>query len=66
MKLPVIAIVCGCACLAPISLVTSAAEPEYHWNLPKGFPQPYVPVDNPMTAEKVELGRYLFYDTACR
>ena len=24
---------------------------------------PYVPADNPMTAAKVELGRYLFYDT---
>jgi cytochrome c peroxidase len=63
VKLQVIAIVCGCACVAPISLVTSAAEPEYRWNLPKGFPEPYVPADNPMTAEKVELGRYLFYDT---
>ncbi len=35
----------------------------YGWNLPKGFPKPYVPADNPMTAAKVELGRYLFYDT---
>ena len=35
----------------------------YAWNLPKGFPKPYVPADNPMTAAKVELGRYLFYDT---
>src|SRR5271155_3440721 len=34
----------------------------YAWNLPKGFPKPYVPADNPMTAAKVELGRYLFYD----
>src|ERR1700678_619222 len=33
------------------------------WDLPKGFPKPYVPPDNPMTAAKVELGRYLFYDT---
>jgi cytochrome c peroxidase len=32
-------------------------------DLPKGFPKPRVPADNPMTAEKVELGRYLFYDT---
>jgi cytochrome c peroxidase len=31
--------------------------------LPKGFPKPYVPADNPMTAAKVELGRYLFYDS---
>jgi len=35
----------------------------YQWNLPKGFPQPHVPADNPMTAAKVELGRYVFYDT---
>lgn len=34
----------------------------YLWNLPKGFPAPIVPVDNPMTAAKVELGRHLFYD----
>jgi cytochrome c peroxidase len=36
---------------------------EYQWNLPKGFPKPFVPADNPITAAKVELGRYLFYDT---
>ena len=35
----------------------------YSWNLPKGFPKPHVPADNPMTAAKIELGRYLFYDT---
>jgi len=35
---------------------------EYAWNLPKGFPRPHVPAGNPMTAAKVELGRYLFYD----
>jgi cytochrome c peroxidase len=39
-----------------------AAEPDYQWNLPKGFPKPYVPADNPMSAAKVELGLYLFYD----
>ena len=31
--------------------------------LPQGFPVPLVPEDNPMSAEKVELGRHLFYDT---
>jgi cytochrome c peroxidase len=45
----------------------AAADPrsdgDYQWNLPKGFPKPYVPADNPMSAAKVELGRYLFYDT---
>jgi cytochrome c peroxidase len=32
------------------------------WDLPDGFPPPAVPSDNPMTAEKVELGRHLFHD----
>lgn len=35
---------------------------EYHWELPKGFPKPKISPDNPMTAAKVQLGRYLFYD----
>ncbi len=34
----------------------------FDWNLPEGFPRPAVPADNPMSAAKVELGRYLFYD----
>lgn len=48
-------------CAAP----GSSAEPTgdaYRWVLPKGFPKPRVPADNPMSAVKVELGRYLFYD----
>jgi cytochrome c peroxidase len=35
---------------------------DFDWNLPHGFPRPIVPADNPMSAAKVELGRYLFYD----
>jgi len=35
---------------------------DFDWNLPKGFPRPATPADNPMSAAKVELGRYLFYD----
>lgn len=35
---------------------------DFEWTLPKGFPRPAVPADNPMTPAKVELGRYLFYD----
>jgi cytochrome c peroxidase len=53
--------------LVTLDRIATPAEPdstqEYSWNLPKGFPKPYVPADNPMTAAKVELGRYLFYDT---
>jgi len=41
---------------------TAPAQETYRWNLPKGFPPPLVPADNLMTAVKVDLGRYLFYD----
>jgi cytochrome c peroxidase len=34
----------------------------FDWQLPKNFPLPAVPANNPMTAEKVALGRFLFYD----
>lgn len=34
----------------------------YDWDLPPGFPVPAVPEDNPMSAAKVTLGRFLFYD----
>jgi cytochrome c peroxidase len=30
--------------------------------LPASFPAPFIPADNPYTAEKAELGRHLFYD----
>lgn len=30
--------------------------------VPAGFPDPRIPSDNPWSAEKAELGRYLFYD----
>ncbi len=39
----------------------ASAEP-YTWQLPPWAPQPVLPVDNPMSAAKVELGRFLFYD----
>ncbi len=32
------------------------------WDLPETVPLPRIPDDNPMTAAKVELGRFLFYD----
>lgn len=59
------------AVLAAVAGIVSAsaqqspdsAVSEYVWKLPKGFPKPRVPADNPMTLAKIELGRYLFYDT---
>ena len=32
------------------------------WGIPDHYPSLVVPQDNPMTVEKVELGRHLFYD----
>lgn len=33
------------------------------WDLPPGFPVPLVPAGNPMSEEKFQLGRHLFYET---
>lgn len=48
------------ATLCAATLVAQAAP--YAWKLPAWMPEPVVPADNPMSAEKVELGRHLFYD----
>ena len=34
----------------------------YPFAVPVGFPKPLVPASNPLTEEKAELGRHLFYD----
>jgi cytochrome c peroxidase len=39
------------------------ATAAWTWKLPAGFPTPKVPAGNPMSAKKVDLGRFLFYDT---
>ena len=39
------------------------ATAAWSWKLPAGFPTPKVPASNPMSAKKVDLGRFLFYDT---
>ena len=38
------------------------AVAKYNWNLPEWTPKPVVPENNPITTEKVELGKYLFYE----
>lgn len=49
---------------ADMQVDISALDNEsYTWDLPPGFPPPKVYDYNPMTEAKVELGRYLFYDT---
>lgn len=41
---------------------TESPAVDYQWNIPSWVPPPVVPTDNPMTTEKIELGRHLFYD----
>src|SRR5262245_34259862 len=49
--------------LALVASTRLPAQTTYEWKLPAGFPPPAIPADNPMSAAKAELGRYLFYDT---
>ena len=42
---------------------SAATASHYAWQLPADFPRPRVPEDNPLTEDKAELGRHLFYDT---
>jgi len=39
------------------------SQDTWRWRLPSDLPEPQVPADNPMSAAKVELGRWLFHDT---
>ena len=61
--------------LASVALVLAACQqqsstdmnmpqlPQNSLVVPAGFPQPVIPVDNPITPAKVALGRDLFYET---
>ncbi|MEP7313061.1 MAG: MbnH family di-heme enzyme [Pseudomonadota bacterium] len=46
--------------LAGAGVATAA---DWRWQLPRGFPPPAVPADNPMSQAKVDLGRLLFSET---
>jgi cytochrome c peroxidase len=54
--------------VAPLGPASSAdaksgpAPQPYVWHLPRGFPTPAVPADNPMSDSKVALGSRLFFD----
>lgn len=43
-------------------LAHPAGAAEWKWDLPPHFPPPPIAADNPMTVEKVTLGRHLFHD----
>jgi cytochrome c peroxidase len=51
-------------CALSLAAAGGAAQPGgYEWHLPRGFPEPLVPADNPMSDAKVALGARLFTDT---
>ena len=45
------------------SSLTTHTDASWAWSLPVNFATPAVPADNPMSEEKFQLGRRLFYDT---
>lgn len=53
---------CRAVALAAALAGTAGAAMAFDWAIPGWLPPPPVPADNPMTPEKVELGRMLFYD----
>jgi cytochrome c peroxidase len=55
--------VAGASCAVLLALSRALAGDGYEWQLPRGFPEPAVPADNPMSGVKVALGRRLFSDT---
>jgi cytochrome c peroxidase len=50
------------ALFAFVFLLCAQSSDVWVWEFPAWVPTPVVPVDNPMTRAKVELGRHLFYD----
>jgi cytochrome c peroxidase len=54
----------GLLTVLPCALTLVLAQTSaYVLQIPAGWPTPRVPVDNPLSAAKIELGRFLFYDT---
>ena len=55
-------IVASAALLACDALAAEAPGVTYDWHLPRGFPTPAVPADNPMSEARVALGQRLFFE----
>src|ERR1700728_1590899 len=58
-----LAMLVACAAIHAACAPDGTAAANYEWHLPPGFPPPAVPLDNPMSAAKVALGRRLFFET---
>lgn len=61
-----VAVVAGGMVLHGVASTTTPVDAKpaaaWRWSLPDGFPTPRVPKTNPMTADKVAVGRRLFFD----
>jgi len=53
---------CLALLLFTLGMAVPASGEAWVWNLPSWLEPPPVPADNPMSLEKVELGRRLFYE----
>ena len=59
----IVFVVAGAGAVTSLAAATAHhVHPLWHWQLPRGFPTPRVPGNNPMSSAKVALGRRLFYD----
>jgi len=56
----------GASLLAANDTPPAGSNTAYDWHLPRGFPTPAVPTDNPMSAAKVALGRDCSLSLGCR
>src|SRR5580700_7461124 len=56
------AAVCSAILTAGSPSVPAQTPAAFDWHLPRGFPTPFVPADNPMSAAKVALGKRLFFE----
>ena len=63
--LPIALSLCGALNADAIAAESQDAKDvdQWRWLLPPGFPKPAIPLDNPMSVAKVQLGCRLFFDT---
>lgn len=59
---PLLAIALLGLAAASVAIAEPAKQTGWKWDLPNYVPPPRVPADNPMSEEKFQLGRRLFYD----
>lgn len=57
-----LAVAAGCQDDSRTSVHTTQSNEDFVWDLPARIPLPIVDPGNPMTEEKFQLGRHLFYD----